>query len=48
MVKGILLQGCGFDGEKFVDPQDNMAEFIQLPTIYLAWISQDDKDLHAN
>lgn len=46
MIKEVLLQGCGFDREKFIDPRDNMAEFIKLDTIYLAWISEEEGDLH--
>lgn len=39
-VKGLLLQGCGFENGKLVDPGSSLPEFLGLPTGYFAWVSE--------
>eukprot|EP01017_Pseudomicrothorax_dubius_P047806 TRINITY_DN8621_c0_g1_i9.p1 TRINITY_DN8621_c0_g1~~TRINITY_DN8621_c0_g1_i9.p1 ORF type:complete len:156 (-),score=41.51 TRINITY_DN8621_c0_g1_i9:163-630(-) len=43
-VRGLLLQGCGFESGRLVDPPQDLQEFIQLPICYMAWISSSDPD----
>ena len=43
-IRDLLLQGCGFQANKLVDPPQNGPEFITLPTCYLAWLSATDVD----
>jgi len=43
-LKDLLLQGCGFQQGKLVDPPQNGPEFITLPTLYLAWLSASETD----
>ena len=45
-MKGLLLQGAGFDkeGEKLVDNLNDAPEFSELPTTYLAWIDANQED----
>lgn len=46
-MKGLLLQGCGFDGAKLVDPQSNLPEFVNLPTGYFAWVSEVENEPYS-
>jgi dynein heavy chain 2 len=47
-VRGLLIQGCGFDGAKMVEPGNDLPEFITLPTVYMAWNAQKDADPHPD
>jgi len=46
-VKELLLQGCGFDGSKMIEPADDLPEFITLPLIYLAWNSSTEQEPYS-
>jgi dynein heavy chain 2 len=43
-IKGLLLQGCGFDGVRLIDPPANLSEFISLPVINVSWMGERDPD----
>lgn len=42
-VKGLLLQGCAFEGGKLVDANQG-TEFVLLPTCYLSFIPEKEAD----
>eukprot|EP00828_Plagiopyla_frontata_P016359 TRINITY_DN2149_c0_g1_i7.p1 TRINITY_DN2149_c0_g1~~TRINITY_DN2149_c0_g1_i7.p1 ORF type:complete len:406 (+),score=66.21 TRINITY_DN2149_c0_g1_i7:148-1365(+) len=46
MIKGLLLQGAGFDSQnkRLIDPANNMPEFMQLPICYCAWVGEADSE----
>ena len=43
-IKGLLLQGCGFDGVKLIDPPANLSEFVALPIMNIAWMGEKDPE----
>jgi len=43
-VKGLLLQGCGFEGGRLADVSAGGPEFVALPTLYLSWIPEKEAD----
>lgn len=42
-----MLQGCAFEGSKLVDASNNAPEFIALPTVHMAWVSEVEPDLYG-
>lgn len=46
-LKGLLLQGCGFEGGRFVDAPANLPEFTPLPVMGLCYRAKE-KEAKAN